>query len=53
MDVEGRVVLVTGASAGIGRAAAVLLAGNGAKLALSARSQDKLFAHDRMKNAMR
>jgi NAD(P)-dependent dehydrogenase (short-subunit alcohol dehydrogenase family) len=42
MDVEGKVALVTGASTGIGLATAVLLAGNGAKLALNARSEDKL-----------
>jgi NADP-dependent 3-hydroxy acid dehydrogenase YdfG len=35
-------VLVTGASTGIGLAAARLLAINGAKLALNARSKDKL-----------
>jgi short-subunit dehydrogenase len=42
MDIQGKVVLVTGASTGIGLAAARLLAKNGAKLALNARSQDKL-----------
>jgi short-subunit dehydrogenase len=42
MDVDDKVVLVTGASAGIGRAVAALLAQHGAKLALNARSQDKL-----------
>lgn len=41
-DVRGRVVLITGASRGIGRRAAVLLARRGAKLALTARSQDEL-----------
>jgi len=40
--VEGRIALVTGASQGIGRACALLLAESGAKLALCARSQEKL-----------
>jgi 3-oxoacyl-[acyl-carrier protein] reductase len=40
--VEGRVALVTGASQGIGRGCALLLAGSGAKLALCARNQEKL-----------
>jgi 3-oxoacyl-[acyl-carrier protein] reductase len=40
--VEGRVALVTGASQGIGRACASLLAASGAKLALCARNQEKL-----------
>ena len=42
MDIKDRVVLVTGASTGIGLAASRLLAKNGAKLALNARSEDKL-----------
>lgn len=41
-DVRGRVVLVTGASRGIGRRAAERLARLGAKLALTARSADDL-----------
>ena len=40
--VEGRVALVTGASQGIGRACAMVLAASGAKIALCARNEDKL-----------
>src|SRR4051794_3027462 len=40
--VEGRVVLVTGASSGIGRAASVRLAAAGATVLLVARSEDLL-----------
>jgi short-subunit dehydrogenase len=42
MDVNGKVVLVTGASEGIGAATARLLTARGAKVALAARSIDKL-----------
>ncbi len=42
MDVAGKVVLVTGASEGIGEATARLCAARGAKVALAARSIDKL-----------
>lgn len=42
MSVAGKVVIVTGASSGIGWATAVLLAQKGARVALVARSNDKL-----------
>ena len=42
MDVNGKVVLVTGASEGIGAATARLLTERGAKVAVAARSIDKL-----------
>jgi NAD(P)-dependent dehydrogenase (short-subunit alcohol dehydrogenase family) len=41
-ELRGRVVLLTGASRGIGRRLAVILAGRGARLALAARSADDL-----------
>ncbi len=44
MTLSGKVVLITGASSGIGRAAARLFAAQGARLALAARSVDKLEA---------
>jgi ribitol 2-dehydrogenase len=43
-SISGKVILITGASSGIGRAMARLLAGEGAQLALSARSADKMQA---------
>ncbi len=42
MDVRGKVALITGASSGIGLATVRLLAERGAKVALAARSRDKL-----------
>lgn len=42
MDIKGKVAIVTGASGGIGLATARLLTKNGAKVALVARSKEKL-----------
>lgn len=42
--IEGKVIAITGASSGIGEAAALLLAGRGARLALGARRSDRLEA---------
>ncbi len=44
MEVQDKVIIVTGASEGIGEAAARLLAREGAKVALVARSTEKLHA---------
>lgn len=43
-DLQGRRILITGASSGIGRALAQQLAALGARLVLAARSEDKLKA---------
>lgn len=42
MDIQNKVAIITGASSGIGLATAKLLSENGAKVALIARSKDKL-----------
>jgi short-subunit dehydrogenase len=47
MEVRDKVAIITGASSGIGLASAKLLAREGAKLALAARSKDKLEALER------
>jgi NAD(P)-dependent dehydrogenase (short-subunit alcohol dehydrogenase family) len=44
VGVENKVILVTGASQGIGRACAIALARHGAKVVVAARSGDKLAA---------
>ncbi|WP_248923973.1 SDR family oxidoreductase [Paenibacillus hamazuiensis] len=44
LNVEGKVVIVTGASSGIGEASAKLLAQNGAKVVLAARREERLAA---------
>lgn len=43
LSLEGKIALVTGASQGIGRACALVLAENGAQVALAARNQQKLL----------
>ncbi|MED4041102.1 SDR family oxidoreductase [Niallia taxi] len=44
MSIENKVVIITGASSGIGEATAKLLASKGAKMVLGARREDKLKA---------
>ena len=41
-NVENKVVIITGASSGIGEETAKVLAANGAKVVLSARREDRL-----------
>lgn len=43
MDLKNKVVLITGASSGIGKATATKLAGEGASVVLCARSEDELM----------
>lgn len=43
-SIEGKVVVITGASSGLGEAAARYLAGKGAKLVLGARREDRIRA---------
>lgn len=51
-NVAGKIVLITGASSGIGKASAIQLAGAGAEVILVARSTDKLEAtRDEITNA--
>lgn len=51
--VKDKVVLITGASAGIGRAAAIELGKAGAKVAMAARNKDKLVANTiKIKNSL-
>src|SRR5258706_11262878 len=47
--IEGKVIVITGASSGIGEATALLLAERGAKVVLGARGSDRLkFLADRI-----
>jgi NADP-dependent 3-hydroxy acid dehydrogenase YdfG len=42
MNIQGKVVVITGASSGVGESTARLLAGNGAKVVLGARRKDRI-----------
>src|SRR5215813_2748390 len=44
MNIEGKVVVITGASSGLGESAARLLAARGAKVVLGARRKDRIDA---------
>jgi NADP-dependent 3-hydroxy acid dehydrogenase YdfG len=43
-NIQGKVIVITGASSGLGEAAARLLAAQGARVALGARRQDRIQA---------
>ena len=47
-DFQGRTVIVTGASSGIGRAIAVELSGRGAGVVLIGRNRDELLVTERL-----
>jgi len=44
VNIQGKVVVITGASSGVGESTARLLAGNGAKVVLGARRKDRIDA---------
>jgi NADP-dependent 3-hydroxy acid dehydrogenase YdfG len=47
MNIEEKVVVITGASSGVGESTARLLAGNGAKVVLGARRKDRIAPSSR------